>query len=309
MSLIDRLQGALTALITPFTADGAVDIKRFRALVAGQIERGIDGLVPCGTTGETPTLSLDEQERVVRAAVEVAEGRVPVIAGTGHFDTKTAIAQTKNAKAWGIDAALVVTPYYNKPNQEGMFQHYRAIHEETGVPVVVYNVPGRTASDILPETLARLVEIGAAIGVKDATANMTRTAETLATIGRETPFAMLSGDDFTILPFVACGGKGVVSVVSNLLPGDTSRLVKLTAKGELDAANPLNDRIIRLSRALFLEPNPIPVKAGMAMAGWCESVVRLPLVPATPEIQSTVQAAINLYRSQPALTSIEGFMS
>ncbi len=309
MSVIERLNGALTALITPFTADGAVDFDRFRTLVKAQIERGIDGLVPCGTTGETPTLSSDEQERVVRTAVEVAAGRVPVIAGTGHFDTATTIKQTATAMTWGIDAALVVTPYYNKPNQRGLFQHYKAVYEATGAPIVVYNVPGRTASDIQPDTLAGLVEIGAAIGVKDATANMTRTAETLAAIGRATPFAMLSGDDFTILPFVACGGKGVISVVSNVLPGDTSRLVKLTAQGALAEANPLNDRIIALSRALFSDSNPIPVKEAMAMAGWCEPIVRLPLVSATDEVRATVRRAVNVYRDQPEDRSLEGFMS
>ena len=309
MSLIDRLQGALTALVTPFKADGSVDLERFRKLVEAQIKAGIDGLVPCGTTGETPTLSLEEQERVVRAAVEVSDGRVPVIAGTGHFDTRTTIKQTEQAKGWGIDAALIVTPYYNKPNQEGLFQHYRAVYEATGAPIVVYNVPGRTASDIQPETLARLVEIGAAIGVKDATANMTRTAETLATVGRDTPFAMLSGDDFTILPFVACGGKGVVSVVSNLIPGDTSRLVKMTAQGQLKEANPLNDRVIALSRTLFSDSNPIPVKAGMAMAGWCEPNVRLPLVPATEATRTVVKAGINAYRGRAADDSVDGFMS
>ena len=309
MSLIDRLQGALTALVTPFKADGAVDMERFKKLVAAQIDRGIDGLVPCGTTGETPTLSADEQERVVRAAVEVADGRVPVIAGSGHFDTKTAVAQTKAVMRWGVDAALVVTPYYNKPNQEGLFQHFKAIHEETGAPVVVYNVPGRTAGDILPETLARVVEAGAAIGVKDATANMTRTAETLAAVGRDTPFAMLSGDDFTILPFVACGGKGVISVVSNVIPGDTSRLVKLTQQADLATANPLNDRIIALSRVLFTDSNPIPVKTAMAMAGWCEPVLRLPLVPAPEPLRDAVRRGVNVYRGQPEAASLEGFMS
>lgn len=309
MSLIDRLQGALTALITPFKADGSVDLDRFRAVVAAQIDRGIDGLVPCGTTGETPTLSLEEQEQVVRATVEVTDGRVPIVAGTGHFDTQTAIAQTKRALQWGIDAALVVTPYYNKPNQEGLFQHYKAIHQETGAKVVVYNVPGRTAGDILPETLARLVEIGAVIGIKDATANMTRTAETLATVGRDTPFAMLSGDDFTILPFVACGGKGVVSVVSNLIPGDTSRLVKLTQTGDLASANPLNDRVIALARAMFIDSNPIPVKTGMAMAGWCEPVLRLPLVAATEAVREHVKVGINRYRGQPSSSPVDGFMS
>ncbi|MEO1336240.1 MAG: 4-hydroxy-tetrahydrodipicolinate synthase, partial [Myxococcota bacterium] len=240
---------------------------------------------------------------------EVVDGRVPVIAGTGHFDTKTTIAQAKQAMTWGIDAALVVTPYYNKPNQEGLFQHFKAVFEATGAPIVVYNVPGRTASDILPETLARLVEIGAAIGVKDATANMTRTAQTLATIGRDRSFAMLSGDDFTILPFVACGGKGVVSVVSNLIPGDVSRLVKLTTQGALAEANPLNDRVISLSKTLFIDSNPIPVKAGMAMAGWCEPVHRLPLVPATEAVRSAVQESVNAYRGQPASASLQGFLS
>lgn len=307
MTLNDRLQGALTALVTPFDADDNVDTACLAKLVEAQIEHGIDGLVPCGTTGETPTLSADEQERVVRTTIETAQGRVPVIAGTGSNSTKIAVANTKRAQAWGIDAALVVCPYYNKPTQEGMYRHFKAVYDETGIAIVAYNVPGRTVSDLLPETIGRLAEEGIIIGVKDATANMQRAAETLAAVGRDRPFAMLTGDDFTILPFVAVGGRGVISVVSNIAPGDTSRLVKETAAGNYDVARPLNDRIIALSRALFMSSNPIPIKAAMALAGWTPAAVRLPLVTTDEALSAKVGEAMHAYRGTK--DSLAGWMA
>ncbi len=307
MTLNDKLQGALTALVTPFDANDEVDTTCLAKLVEAQIAHGIDGLVPCGTTGETPTLSADEQERVVRTTIETAAGRVPVIAGTGSNSTKIAVANTKRAQAWGIDAALVVCPYYNKPTQEGMYRHFKAVHDETGIAIVAYNVPGRTVSDLLPETIGRLAEEGIIIGVKDATANMQRTAETLAAVGRDRPFAMLSGDDFTILPFVAVGGRGVISVVSNIAPGDTSRLVKATAAGNYDVARPLNDRIIALSRALFMSSNPIPIKAAMALAEWTPAAVRLPLVTTDEALSAKVGEAMHAYRGNN--DSLAGWMA
>ncbi len=306
IELISKLKGALTALVTPFDDKGNVDFESYGRIVDKQLEQGISGLVPCGTTGETPCLSAAEQEKVVRFVVDRVNGRVPVIAGTGSNNTATTIEQTKRAKDWGIDAALVVCPYYNKPTQEGMRRHFVAAHEQGGLPVVAYNVPGRTVSDLQVSTIAALVKDEAIIAIKDATADMVRSAETHAAVeGR--PFAMLSGDDFTILPFVATGGNGVVSVVSNLAPGDTVRLVKESAAGNFDVARPLNERIIALSRALFGLPNPIPVKAGLSLAGWCRPDVRLPLVTSDADSTNVVKAAIAAYRGED--TNLEGWMS
>lgn len=302
---IERLHGALSALVTPFDPSGEVDIPALKRLVEAQIDRGIDGLVACGTTGETPTLSPEEQERVVRTVVEVARGRVPVIAGTGTNDTKTAVAATKRASQWGVDAALVVCPYYNKPTQEGIFRHFEAVGRDGGLPVIAYNVPGRTASDLLPGTIRRLVEARAIVGIKDATGSMTRTTETVLALPSDAPFALLSGDDFTILPFVACGGRGVISVVSNVCPGDTSRLVRLAAASSLGEARALHGRIVALSRALFSSSNPIPVKAALALGGWCRPDTRLPLETADEQVRSTVKSALSAYAGGDGL---EGFM-
>lgn len=303
---IARLRGALSAIVTPFDASGAVDEAALRRLVEAQIERGIDGLVACGTTGETPTLNADEQERVVRTVVDAAAGRVPVIAGTGTNDTRATVAHTRRAAGWGVDAALVVAPYYNKPSQEGMFRHFAAVADDGALPVVAYNVPGRTASDLLPQTIARLVERRAIIGIKDATANMVRTTETLSALPEGVPFAMLSGDDFTILPFVACGGQGVISVVSNICPGDASRLVKLVADRQIEEARPLHARLVALSRAMFSASNPIPLKAALAEAGWCGPVTRLPLEGADDRVRGIVREALTVYGGGEG--AIRGFM-
>jgi 4-hydroxy-tetrahydrodipicolinate synthase len=309
MSVANRLQGAFTALVTPFTQDDELDVPALRRLVEAQLAHGIDGLVPCGTTGETPTLTDAEQERVVRTVVECARGRVPVVAGTGSNSTKLCVEQTRRALAWGIDAALVACPWYNKPTQEGLYRHFKAVFEETGASIVAYNVPGRTASDLLPETIARLVSEGIIVAVKDATADMIRATETLSLLPADRPFSLLSGDDFTILPFVACGGRGVISVVSNLVPGDTARLVREAAAARYEAARPLHARIVALTRPLFSVSNPIPIKAAMALAGWCSARPRLPLVEGDEALRARLTAAINRYRGAPADAPVEGFMS
>lgn len=301
------MRGALTALITPFSSSDEIDVEALRRIVEAQIAQGIDGLVPCGTTGETPTLTTDEQERVIKTVLETARGRVPVIAGTGTNSTKSTIASTKRAQAWGASAALVVCPYYNKPTQEGLFRHFKAVREETGMPIIAYNVPGRTASDLLPETIGRLVEAGAIIALKDATANLQRATETLSAVGSKRAFTLLSGDDFTILPFVAAGGAGVISVVSNLCPGDTARLVRLTEAGKLEEARPLHARIVELSRALFSVSSPIPIKAAMALAGWCAPTLRLPLDPPTEATTELMRKAMHRYRGTSS-GSLDGFV-
>jgi len=304
MSIVEKLSGAMSAIITPFTDAGEVDVPALERIVEAQIEGGIDGFVACGTTGETPTLNAHEQQRVVETVVQKTAGRVPVIAGSGTNDTRATVARTKEVQRWGADAALVVVPYYNKPSQDGIAAHYRAVSEETGVPVVAYNVPGRTVTDMMPDTIARCQSEGWIVGVKDATANMTRAAETLDQLDPSLPFAMLSGDDFTILPFVAVGGKGVISVVSNILPGDTARLVKLTAAKQLEEARPLNARIIALSKVLFAAPNPVPLKEAMAMAGWCTRTVRMPLVT-EDRLRELVGRALEAYTGK---TKLDGFM-
>jgi len=304
--MIEKLQGAMSALITPFDEAGGVDVRALETIVDEQIARGIDGLVACGTTGETPTLSAEEQERVIKCVVERAAGRVPVIAGTGSNNTKATAAQTARARAWGADAALVVVPYYNKPSQEGMVRHFEAAHEEGGLPIIAYNVPGRTVADMMPETIARLQSDGVIAGIKDATANMIRATDTLRLLDPDRAFAMMTGDDFTILPFIACGGVGVISVVSNIAPGDTSKLVKWTSAGELSKARALHNRIVALAHAMFAAPNPVPVKAAMALAGWCRPDARLPLVTADDALRDRVRLALETYSGKAKL---DGFMA
>lgn len=304
--MIEKLKGAMSALITPFDENKEVDIPALERIVDEQIARGIDGLVACGTTGETPTLDASEQERVIKTVIARAAGRVPVIAGTGTNDTRATAAQSKRAADWGADAALVVVPYYNKPTQEGMVRHFEAAREASGLPIIAYNVPGRTVADMMPETIARLQSDGIIAGIKDATANLIRATDTLRQLDPDRPFAMLTGDDFTILPFIAVGGVGVISVVSNILPGDTSRLVQLTSAGELSKARALHNRIVALTHTMFAAPNPVPVKAAMALAGWCRPDTRLPLVTADDALRDRVRWALETYAGR---ASLDGFMS
>ncbi len=304
--MIDKLRGAMSALITPFDDQDEVDYAALRTLVDRQIENGIDGLVACGTTGETPTLSPREQEGVIKTVVEQVGGRVPVIAGTGSNNTRASVEQTKRAREWGADAALVVVPYYNKPSQDGMYEHFKAVAEAGGLPVIAYNVPGRTVADLLPETIVRLHSDGHIVGIKDATANLIRATDTIRSLDTK-PFAMMSGDDFTILPFTAVGGVGVISVVSNIAPGSTARLVRLGMEGKLDEGRHLHNRIVALSHAMFVAPNPVPIKAALALAGWCRPDTRLPLITADESVRETVRRALETFAGQNH--SLDGFMS
>jgi 4-hydroxy-tetrahydrodipicolinate synthase len=269
-------RGVITALVTPFRND-RVDEEALRRLVDEQIHAGIDGLVPVGTTGESPTLSNEEHIRVVQVVVEEAKKRVPVIAGTGANATHEAIELTLAARGVGADATLQVTPYYNKPTQDGLFRHFKAVADATGLPMVVYNVPGRTGCDLLPDTIARLCELPQMVGVKEATGNLQRAAQIIARVGDR--LAMLSGDDATAMPFYAVGGQGCISVVSNVAPADMAAMWDAAAAGNWAKARELHYKLFGLSEGLFIEANPIPVKAALAMMGKISDEIRPPLYP------------------------------
>lgn len=274
-----KFQGAFTALITPFKQDKSVDFAALQALVDRQIEGGIDGLVPCGTTGESATMTLSEQLEVIECVVERAAGRVPIIAGTGSNDTMKTIKVTREvSRIEGVDAALVVCPYYNKPNQSMLKVHFEEVASKGGLPVVLYNVPGRTVVSLEPTTIVKLAKHEQIIGIKEATGNMLFDTNMMESLGELAEgFSLLSGDDFTTMPFVAMGGDGCISVVSNLLPGTMHELVDVTRRGELAAARKLHIDIQRLARILFANPNPVPTKEAASMLGWCEHHVRPPL--------------------------------
>lgn len=290
------LRGAFTALITPFR-DGKVDDAALRALVDRQLQGGINGLVPCGTTGESATMSEEERLRVIEIVVEQAQGRVPIIAGTATNDTAETIAFTKRvSKIQGVDAALVVVPYYNKPNQPMLLRHFTQVADEGDLPVVLYNVPGRTVVSLHESTVAALARHPQIIGIKEATGDMaydTRLFEAIAPDAEG--FALLSGDDFTTMPFVAMGGHGCISVVSNLDPGAMSAICALSAAGELEQARALHLKIQPLARALFAQPNPVPTKHIAAMLGWCSAEVRAPLYPCDEDFVDSLAILVNAY--------------
>ena len=267
--------GAMTALVTPFRADGTLDLDAFERLVSWQVEAGIDGVVPCGTTGEGATLRTEEHALVIDAAVRVARGRVPVVAGCGTNDTRTTIAGAERAAKAGADALLVVTPYYNKPNRSGMSAHYAAVAAAVGLPIIVYNVPGRTGQNLSAEQSLALAEIPGVVGIKEAAANL----EQLAAIVERRPrgFAVLTGDDALALPAVALGADGVISVVSNEAPGPMAELIRAAARGELELARAIHYRLLPLMRANFVESNPVPVKTAMARLGRCGETLRAPM--------------------------------
>jgi 4-hydroxy-tetrahydrodipicolinate synthase len=271
-------KGVITALVTPLRND-RLDEEALRRLVDEQIRAGIDGLVPVGTTGESPTLSNDEHIRVVEIVVQEAKQRVPVIAGTGANSTREAIELTLAAKAVGADGTLQVTPYYNKPTQDGLFRHFKAIADATALPMVVYNVPGRTGCDLLPETIARLCEVPAVVGVKEATGNLQRASQIIARVGDR--MTMLSGDDATVLPFYAVGGHGCISVVSNVAPAEMAAMWDAAVAANWAKARELHYKVFPLSEGLFIEANPIPVKAALAMMGKIADEIRAPLYPMT----------------------------
>jgi 4-hydroxy-tetrahydrodipicolinate synthase len=283
------LKGSLVALITPFRK-GAVDEKGFQDLVEWQIGQGTHGLVPCGTTGESPTLSHAEHKRVVELCVEAAGKRVPVLAGTGSNCTAEAIDFTRHAKQAGASAALVVCPYYNRPTQEGLYQHFKAIHDAVDLPLFIYNIPGRTAVDMTVATMARLAKLPNIVGVKDSANDLARPLRTRQAIGDG--FCMLSGDDVTALAFNAQGGVGCISVTANLAPRACADMQEAWAKGDTARAAKINDRLAQLHDALFCEASPAPVKYGASLLGKSTPEVRLPLVPASPEAQGRVQQAM-----------------
>ena len=284
-------KGSIPALLTPFS-NGGIDEKAFQAFVEWQIEEGSHGLVPCGTTGESPTLSHKEHERVIDLCIEAAGARVPVIAGTGSNSTAEAISLTQHAQSAGADGALVVTPYYNKPNQEGLYGHFKAIADAVDMPIIIYNVPPRSAVDIAAETLARLAQDCANIvGVKDATADLTRPLELRRLLGDQ-DFCQLSGEDGTAIAFLSGGGHGCISVTANVAPRLCSEMQNAWARGDVGSAMEINDRLFPLHRALFIEPSPAPVKYAASLLGKCSAKARPPLGELTEATKTTVRDAM-----------------
>jgi 4-hydroxy-tetrahydrodipicolinate synthase len=275
-----QLRGAFTALVTPFK-NGAVDEEAYRAFIEWQIEQGIDGLVPCGTTGEAATLSHAEQGQVIRICVDQVKGRLPVIAGAGSNNTMEAIELTALAKKAGADAALIITPYYNKPTPDGLVAHFKAIAAKASMPFVLYNVPGRTGQNVLPSTIARVVrEVPEVIGCKEATGDIKQGSDLIELMGKD--FTVLSGDDFTVLPLLSVGGSGTISVTSNVMPAKMSGMIDAFFKRDIVRAQALHMEMSPINRAMFLEVNPIPVKTALALMGKMSQEFRLPLVPLEP---------------------------
>ena len=283
------LQGSICALVTPF-CDGTLDDAAYEKFVDWQIEQGTEGLVPCGTTGESPTLSHDEHMRVVEICVSVANGRVPVIAGTGSNSTEEAIRLTAHAKKAGADAALVVTPYYNKPTQEGLYRHYKALNDSVDLPVIIYNIPARSVIDMSIDTMARLAKLPNIIGVKDATNDVARATRQKLAIGAD--FIQLSGEDGTQIGFLAQGGAGCISVTANIAPKLMSDFHKAWRSGDIADAQALNERLMPLHVGLFCESNPGPVKYGASLLGKCSPETRLPLCEISEASKQTVDAAM-----------------
>jgi 4-hydroxy-tetrahydrodipicolinate synthase len=290
MSDISKLSGCGTALVTPFNDDFSIDETALRRFVDFQISEGIDFLVPCGTTGESPTLSDAEQRRVVEIVVEVSNRRVPVIAGAGGNNTAHVIKLARECERLGADGLLSVTPYYNKPTQEGLFQHFKAIAEATTLPIILYNVPPRTNVNLLPDTVARLAEIPNIIGVKEASGDISQIAEIINRVPAS--FKVLSGDDSMTLPLIAVGGVGLISVASNEAPARLTQLTAACLENRWDEARRLNRELFALMKLNFIETSPAPVKAALAMMGKIKEVSRLPIVPVKPETRDRLRAAL-----------------
>lgn len=285
-------KGSIVALITPFL-NGAVDEDKLRQLVEFHIENGTDAIVPCGTTGESSTLDYNEHMGVIRIVIEQCRKRIPVIAGTGSNSTAEAIELSQKAKEAGADGVLLVTPYYNKPSQEGLYQHFRAIADAVAVPQMLYNVPGRTSVNMLPETVARLAEHKNIVAIKEATGSLQQASEIINLCGES--LAVFSGDDFITFPMMACGGKGVISVVSNIMPGKVAALVDAFFSGDMAEAQRLHLHLLDISNAMFIETNPVPVKTASAMLGLCTDELRLPLVPMAEGNRNKLAAVLKQY--------------
>jgi 4-hydroxy-tetrahydrodipicolinate synthase len=292
--------GCGTALVTPFTSSGAVDEAAVRRLAKRQVEAGVHFLVPCGTTGEAPTLSAAERTRVVEIVVDEAQGRVPVLAGAGGYDTREVVEAARAMQAAGADGLLSVTPYYNKPTPDGLVRHYQAIAEATPLPIVVYNVPGRTGCNVDPATLARLATIPHVVGVKEASGNVTQICEALGAVPPE--FLVLSGDDALTLPAMAVGARGLISVASNEVPAEMAQLVEAAEANDFAFAREIHSRLLPLMLANFAESNPIPVKAAMAQMGLIEERYRLPMVP--PRAETREKLARVLASVRPAAAAV-----
>jgi 4-hydroxy-tetrahydrodipicolinate synthase len=287
-----KIRGCGTALVTPFRTDGSIDEPALRALVAWQVESGIDFLVPCGTTGETPTLSREEWLRVVDLTIEVAAGRVPIVAGATSNSTRDAVEKARTVAARkGVDAILTASPYYNKPTQEGQYLHFKAIAEAVDKPVILYNVPGRTGANLEPATLARLAQIPNIAAVKEASGNITQMAEMFNYLPES--FAVLSGDDAVTLPLIALGGVGIISVVSNEIPREMTEMTRAALNNDWTTARRLHRQFLPLMQANFIESNPLPVKAALAMMGRIEEVYRLPLCPMKKETRAKLEKIVN----------------
>ena len=285
-----RFTGAGTALVTPFRSDGALDESALEALVQRQIDRGIDFLVPCGTTGESPTLTHEEHLRVVEMTVNLAKGKVPVLAGAGGYNTNEVVVRARELAEIGVDGILSVTPYYNKPTQEGLYQHFRLIAETVPLPIILYSVQGRTGVNIEPATVKRLAEIENIVGIKEASGNISQMAAILNVVPDD--FIVLSGDDAITLPLMALGGCGVISVVSNEIPAEMAQLTRLALSGDFAGAREMHRRYHPLMEVNFVESNPIPVKAALAEMGLLEPVWRLPLVPPKAENRAHIRAVL-----------------
>ena len=285
-----ELRGCGTALVTPFRKDGSLDLDALRRLVQFQIRGGIDFLVPCGTTGETPTLEHAEYLAVVRTVVQEVARKVPVIAGVGGNNTRKVIDLAAEVRGLGVQGILSVAPYYNKPTQEGLYQHFQALAESTDLPIIVYNVPARTSSNIEPPTVARLAKIPNIIGIKEASGSIVQQMEVLAAV--PPGFRVLSGDDSFTFPLMALGGVGIISVISNEIPGEMTRLAHLLLEGKLEAARQLHFSLLPLMQVNFIETNPIPVKAALAMMGMIEEIYRLPMVPMKSENRAKLEEVL-----------------
>jgi 4-hydroxy-tetrahydrodipicolinate synthase len=289
MAAKTKFRGSFTALVTPFK-NGSLDEAAFRSLVNWQITEGTNGLVPVGTTGESPTLSHDEHKKVVEWCIAEAKGRVPVIAGAGSNSTKEAIELSQHAEKAGADAVLVVTPYYNKPTQEGMYQHFKAINDAIGIPIIIYNIPPRSVIDMSVDTMKRLWELKNIAGVKDATASMVRVSQQRAAMGED--FNQLSGEDATIIGYMAHGGHGCISVTSNVAPRLCSEFHAAWQKGDTKAALAIHDKLMPLHNNLFIESNPAPIKYAMSLLGKLDETLRLPMVPVSEPTRVAVRSAM-----------------
>jgi 4-hydroxy-tetrahydrodipicolinate synthase len=286
-------KGSMVAIVTPFKATGEIDEAAFERLIEFQLGNGTQAIVPCGTTGESATLSHAEHERVIKLAIEIVNKRVPVIAGTGSNSTAEALRLTKNAKAAGADGALVITPYYNKPSQTGLYEHFKQLAQVADIPIVLYNVPGRTGINMLPSTVARLAELDNIVAIKEASGSLTQMTEILSLCGEK--ITLLSGDDFIILPVLAIGGQGVISVAANIVPDRVAGLVNTFEAGNLKEAARIQIELFPLCQAMFYETNPMPVKTALSLMGKIEGSLRSPLCAMSPQNLDRLKDTLNRY--------------